>query len=80
MAYGIFYVSFLSPHIYFLFVYVIHNMFFLLSSQIPAIQRKTVELNGVLVTHALITIRELTIKCAQHYSWYCVTAMLLSSC
>lgn len=28
-----------------------------------------VELNGVLVTHALITTRELCIRCAQHYSW-----------
>lgn len=47
-------------------------MTFSLSSQIPALKRKTVELNGVLVTHALITLRELSIKCAQHYSWYSV--------
>ncbi|PIN04126.1 hypothetical protein CDL12_23341 [Handroanthus impetiginosus] len=46
--------------------------------KIPAIQRKTVELNGVLVTHALITLRELTIKCAQHYSWYAMRAIYIA--
>lgn len=29
-----------------------------------------VELNGVLVTHALITVRELLLRCVKHYSWY----------
>jgi len=37
--------------------------------KVPEIKNKTVELNGVLVTHALITLSELSIKCAQHYSW-----------
>ncbi|KAK4393368.1 hypothetical protein Sango_1807600 [Sesamum angolense] len=46
--------------------------------KIPAIKRKTVELNGVLVTHALITLRELTIKCAQHYSWYSMRAIYIA--
>ncbi|KAL1538923.1 hypothetical protein AAHA92_27610 [Salvia divinorum] len=46
--------------------------------KIPAIQRKTVELNGVLVTHALITLKELTIKCAQHYSWYSMRAIYIA--
>ncbi|XP_057499975.1 uncharacterized protein LOC130784197 isoform X3 [Actinidia eriantha] len=45
--------------------------------KIPAIKGMTVELNGVLVTHALITIRELFIKCAQHYSWYAMRAIYL---
>ncbi|XP_057771209.1 LOW QUALITY PROTEIN: uncharacterized protein LOC130991025 [Salvia miltiorrhiza] len=46
--------------------------------KIPAIERKTVELNGVLVTHALITLKELTIKCAQHYSWYAMRAIYIA--
>ncbi|KAL6957102.1 hypothetical protein U1Q18_045624 [Sarracenia purpurea var. burkii] len=46
--------------------------------KIPAIKRKSVELNGVLVTHALITIRELLIKCAQHYSWYAMRAIYIA--
>ncbi|KAL7101240.1 hypothetical protein ACP275_08G043400 [Erythranthe tilingii] len=46
--------------------------------KIPAITRKNVELNGVLVTHALITIRELTVKCAQHYSWYAMRAIYIA--
>ncbi|CAA2970916.1 uncharacterized protein LOC105177708 isoform X2 [Olea europaea subsp. europaea] len=46
--------------------------------KVPAIKRTTVELNGVLVTHALITLRELTIKCAQHYSWYAMRAIYIA--
>ncbi|KAK4416260.1 hypothetical protein Salat_2451500 [Sesamum alatum] len=46
--------------------------------KIPAIKKKTVELNGVLVTHALITLRELSIKCAQHYSWYAMRAIYIA--
>nr|XP_043638642.1 uncharacterized protein LOC122609764 isoform X2 [Erigeron canadensis] len=46
--------------------------------KIPEIKNKTVELNGVLVTHALITIRELSIKCAQHYSWYVMRAIYIA--
>jgi hypothetical protein len=37
--------------------------------QVPPIKNMVVELNGVLVTHALITMHELFIRCAQHYSW-----------
>ncbi|WOH10040.1 hypothetical protein DCAR_0729501 [Daucus carota subsp. sativus] len=46
--------------------------------KIPAIKQKSVELNGVLVTHAMITIRELSIKCAQHYSWYAMRAIYIA--
>ncbi|EPS59041.1 hypothetical protein M569_15769, partial [Genlisea aurea] len=46
--------------------------------KVPAIRRKTVELNGVLVTHALITLRELAVKCAQHYSWYVMRAVYIA--
>lgn len=46
--------------------------------KVPEIKNKTVELNGVLVTHALITIRELSIKCAQHYSWYVMRAIYIA--
>lgn len=46
--------------------------------KMPAIQSKTVELNGVLVTHAMITLRELTIKCVQHYSWYSMRAIYMA--
>ncbi|KAA8547279.1 hypothetical protein F0562_003857 [Nyssa sinensis] len=46
--------------------------------KIPAIKNMIVELNGVLVTHALITIRELFIKCAQHYSWYAMRAIYIA--
>lgn len=46
--------------------------------KVPQIKNKTVELNGVLVTHALITVRELSIKCAQHYSWYIMRAIYIA--
>ncbi|CAA0840903.1 Protein of unknown function (DUF1162 [Striga hermonthica] len=46
--------------------------------KIPVIKAKTVELNGVLVTHALITLRDLSIKCAQHYSWYAMRAIYIA--
>lgn len=46
--------------------------------KIPAIKSTVVELNGVLVTHALITMRELFIKCAQHYSWYGMRAVYIA--
>ncbi|XAR73934.1 hypothetical protein NMG60_11008067 [Bertholletia excelsa] len=46
--------------------------------KIPAVKRMSVELNGVLVTHALISIRELIIKCAQHYSWYAMRAIYIA--
>ncbi|KAL2499748.1 Protein of unknown function (DUF1162) [Abeliophyllum distichum] len=46
--------------------------------KVPAIKNMTIELNGVLVTHALITLRELTIKCAQHYSWYAMRAIYIA--
>ncbi|XP_077214791.1 vacuolar protein sorting-associated protein, putative (DUF1162) isoform X2 [Tasmannia lanceolata] len=46
--------------------------------KIPAIKNKAVELNGVLLTHALVTTRELFIKCAQHYSWYAMRAVYIA--
>ncbi|KAI7740514.1 hypothetical protein M8C21_024426 [Ambrosia artemisiifolia] len=46
--------------------------------KVPEIKNKTVELNGVLVTHALITLSELSIKCAQHYSWYVMRAIYIA--
>ncbi|KAL9994243.1 putative vacuolar protein sorting-associated protein [Helianthus debilis subsp. tardiflorus] len=46
--------------------------------KVPEIKSKTVELNGVLVTHALITLSELSIKCAQHYSWYVMRAIYIA--
>ncbi|XP_030499771.2 uncharacterized protein LOC115715105 isoform X2 [Cannabis sativa] len=46
--------------------------------KVPPIKNKVVELNGVLVTHALITIRELFIRCAQHYSWYSMRAIYIA--
>ncbi|CAN1331486.1 hypothetical protein LINPERPRIM_LOCUS35341 [Linum perenne] len=46
--------------------------------KVPTIKNMVVELNGVLVTHALITVRELFIKCAQHYSWYAMRAIYIA--
>ncbi|KAI3856641.1 hypothetical protein MKX03_019638 [Papaver bracteatum] len=46
--------------------------------KIPAVKNKDVELNGILVTHALVTVRELLIKCAQHYSWYAMRAVYIA--
>ncbi|XP_048232851.1 uncharacterized protein LOC8260571 isoform X2 [Ricinus communis] len=46
--------------------------------KVPPVKNMVVELNGVLVTHALITIRELFIRCAQHYSWYAMRAIYIA--
>ncbi|CAK7339468.1 unnamed protein product [Dovyalis caffra] len=46
--------------------------------KVPPIKNMVVELNGVLVTHALITMRELFIRCAQHYSWYAMRAVYIA--
>ncbi|KAL3346536.1 hypothetical protein AABB24_025135 [Solanum stoloniferum] len=46
--------------------------------KIPPVKNMTVELNGILVTHALVTSRELSIKCAQHYSWYAMRAVYIA--
>ncbi|PON54074.1 Vacuolar protein sorting-associated protein [Parasponia andersonii] len=46
--------------------------------KVPPIKNMVVELNGVLVTHALITMRELFIRCAQHYSWYSMRAIYIA--
>ncbi|XP_022977391.1 uncharacterized protein LOC111477741 isoform X1 [Cucurbita maxima] len=46
--------------------------------KIPAMKNVVVELNGVLVTHALITMRELFLRCAQHYSWYAIRAIYIA--
>ncbi|XXG49284.1 hypothetical protein AAC387_Pa02g3508 [Persea americana] len=46
--------------------------------KIPSVKNMVVELNGVLLTHAVVTARELIIKCAQHYSWYAVRAVYIA--
>uniref|UniRef100_A0A7N0RDR0 Vacuolar protein sorting-associated protein 13 VPS13 adaptor binding domain-containing protein n=1 Tax=Kalanchoe fedtschenkoi TaxID=63787 RepID=A0A7N0RDR0_KALFE len=46
--------------------------------KIPTIKNMTAELNGILITHALITRRELFVKCAQHYSWYAMRAIYIA--
>ncbi|WCJ31023.1 hypothetical protein M5689_012541 [Euphorbia peplus] len=46
--------------------------------KVPPIKNMVVELNGVLVTHALITFRELFIRCARHYSWYAMRAIYIA--
>lgn len=46
--------------------------------KVPAIKNMVVELNGVLVTHALVTTRELLLRCAQHYSWYAMRAIYIA--
>ncbi|KAJ4788105.1 hypothetical protein LUZ62_039351 [Rhynchospora pubera] len=43
--------------------------------KVPPINNSVVELNGVLLNHALVTSRELLLKCAQHYSWYILRAV-----
>lgn len=46
--------------------------------KVPPLKNMVVELNGILVTHALITFRELFIRCAQHYSWYAMRAISIA--
>ncbi|KAM7264282.1 hypothetical protein ACFE04_001965 [Oxalis oulophora] len=46
--------------------------------KVPPTKNMVVELNGVLVTHALITTRELLLRCAQHYSWYSMRAVYIA--
>ncbi|XP_020592122.1 uncharacterized protein LOC110032732 isoform X2 [Phalaenopsis equestris] len=46
--------------------------------KVPSIKNVVLELNGVLLTHALVTSRELLIKCAQHYSWYLIRAIYIT--
>ncbi|KAF9678408.1 hypothetical protein SADUNF_Sadunf07G0031900 [Salix dunnii] len=46
--------------------------------KVPPIKNMVVELNGVLVTYALITMRELFIRCAQHYTWYGMRAIYIA--
>ncbi|KAL5715065.1 hypothetical protein ACHQM5_016944 [Ranunculus cassubicifolius] len=46
--------------------------------KIPAVKNKNVELNGILLTHALVTVRELFFKCARHYSWYGMRAVYIA--
>eukprot|EP00267_Zea_mays_P047713 XP_020400200.1 heat shock 70 kDa protein 14 [Zea mays] len=63
------------------------NLFFYFTSQfhllplhfqVPEISNSAVELNGVLLNHALVTFRELLLKCAQHYSWYVLRAIYVT--
>ncbi|KAK9044527.1 hypothetical protein V6N11_058426 [Hibiscus sabdariffa] len=46
--------------------------------KVPPIKKLVVELNGVSVTHALVTIRELLVRCAQHYSWYAMRSISIA--
>uniref|UniRef100_A0A0E0MP78 Vacuolar protein sorting-associated protein 13 VPS13 adaptor binding domain-containing protein n=1 Tax=Oryza punctata TaxID=4537 RepID=A0A0E0MP78_ORYPU len=46
--------------------------------KVPEISSSSVELNGVLLNHALVTFRELFLKCAQHYSWYVLRAIYVT--
>lgn len=46
--------------------------------KVPSIRARTVELNGVLLSHALFSFRQLAIKCAQHYSWYAMRAVYIA--
>ncbi|EFH54003.1 hypothetical protein ARALYDRAFT_485391 [Arabidopsis lyrata subsp. lyrata] len=46
--------------------------------KVPHIKNMVVELNGVLVTHALITVRELLLRCVKHYSWYAMRAIYIA--
>uniref|UniRef100_A0A0E0BUQ7 Vacuolar protein sorting-associated protein 13 VPS13 adaptor binding domain-containing protein n=1 Tax=Oryza glumipatula TaxID=40148 RepID=A0A0E0BUQ7_9ORYZ len=46
--------------------------------KVPEISSSAVELNGVLLNHALVTFRELFLKCAQHYSWYVLRAIYVT--
>ncbi|KAL0876286.1 hypothetical protein Bca101_025991 [Brassica carinata] len=46
--------------------------------KVPEIKNMVVELNGVLVTHALITVRELLLRCVKHYSWYAMRAIYIA--
>lgn len=46
--------------------------------KIPAVKGTVVELNGLLLSHALMTFRELAIKCAQHYSWYVMRGIYIA--
>ncbi|KAK8964258.1 hypothetical protein KSP40_PGU006437 [Platanthera guangdongensis] len=46
--------------------------------KVPSISNVVLELNGVLLTHTVVTSRELLIKCAQHYSWYLIRAVYIA--
>lgn len=46
--------------------------------KIPAVKGTVVELNGLLLSHALMTFHGLAIKCAQHYSWYMMRAIYIA--
>ncbi|XP_010515400.1 PREDICTED: uncharacterized protein LOC104791262 [Camelina sativa] len=46
--------------------------------KVPEIKNMVVELNGVLVIHALITVRELLLRCVKHYSWYAMRAIYIA--
>lgn len=46
--------------------------------KIPVVKGTVVELNGVVLSHALMTFHQLAIKCAQHYSWYIMRAIYIA--
>ncbi|ERN17671.1 hypothetical protein AMTR_s00059p00194330 [Amborella trichopoda] len=47
-------------------------------TKIPTVKGIVVELNGILLSHALVTVRELRVKCARHYSWYALRAIYIA--
>ncbi|CAM6111804.1 unnamed protein product [Calypogeia fissa] len=46
--------------------------------KVPTVRGATVELNGVLLSNALLTFKQLALKCAQHYSWYSMRAIYIA--
>ncbi|XP_024524529.1 uncharacterized protein LOC112344305 isoform X2 [Selaginella moellendorffii] len=46
--------------------------------KLPSVRGATVELNGVLLSHALLTFKQLVMKCFQHYSWYAMRAIYIA--
>lgn len=46
--------------------------------KIPTVKGTVVELNGVLLSHALMTFHKLAIKCVQHYSWYLMRSIYIA--
>lgn len=46
--------------------------------KVPSVRGFKVELNGVLLSNALLTYAQLAVKCAQHYSWYAMRAIYIA--
>ncbi|KAJ7546345.1 hypothetical protein O6H91_08G036400 [Diphasiastrum complanatum] len=46
--------------------------------KVPSVRGAQIQLNGVLLSNALLTFRQLAVKCAQHYSWYAMRAIYIA--